>query len=108
MSYRVVLTQNAKQDLRAACLHAAQHAPQTAARWLDRVHAALQTLSEHPLRCPLAPENELVKEEIRQFLFGRGGSSSVWRALFTLQGSDVQVLHVRRASRDLARPEDLS
>ncbi len=105
MSYRVVLTANAKANLRSYYVRAAETAPMTASRWLDRFEEALQTLSHNPRRCRLAPENDLVPVEVRQLLFGRG--RNVYRALFTISGDDVQVLHVRRAVRDTATPEEL-
>ena len=104
MSYRVVITANAKANLRHYYLHAAQHAPVTAARWLSRFEAALATLGRNPQRCAIAPENDAVDEEIRQFLFGR---SSVFRALFTIAEDEVRVLHIRRAVMDTAGPEEL-
>jgi hypothetical protein len=64
MTYRVILTANAKGDLRRYYLRAAEHAPVTALRWLSRFEAALATLA--PQRCSLAPENDAVEEEIRQ------------------------------------------
>ncbi len=71
MSYHVVITENAKANLRSDYLHAAEHAPVTAARRLSRFEAALGTLARNPERLGLAPENDAVDEEIRQFLFGR-------------------------------------
>ena len=105
MSYRVVITANAKTNLRSYYVRAAESAPVTASRWLDRFEEALQTLSHNPRRCRLAPENDLLPVEVRQLLFGRG--RNVYRALFTISGDDVQVLHVRRAVRDTATPEEL-
>jgi len=104
MSYRVVITANAKTNLRSYYVRAAERAPVTAARWLDRFEEALQTLADNPRRCPLAQEDDLVDVKVRQLLFGRG--RSVYRALFTISGDDVQVLHVRRAVRDTATPEE--
>ena len=106
MSYRVVITANAKTNLRSYYVRAAESAPVTASRWLDRFEEALQTLSHNPRRCRLAPENDLLPVEVRQLLFGRGRND--YRALFTISGDDVQVLHVRRAARDTATPEELS
>ncbi len=106
MTYRVVITANAKNDLRSYYLRAAERAPVTAARWLSRFETALATLATNPQRCGLAPENETVDEEIRQFLFGRRGSS-VFRALFTIAEGEVRVLHIRRAVMDTAAPEEL-
>ena len=105
MSYRVVITANVKSNLRSYYVRAAENAPVTALRWIDRFEEALQGLSDNPRRCPLAPEDGLVHVEVRQLLFGRG--SNVYRALFTISGDDIQVLHVRRAVRDTATPEEL-
>ncbi len=55
MTYFVVVTQKAKDDLRHYYSVAAGHAPETAARWLNRFEQALQSLSTDPTRCPLAP-----------------------------------------------------
>lgn len=44
MNYRVVVQPNAKSDLRNYFLTAAEHAPRTAARWLERFEAALASL----------------------------------------------------------------
>ena len=105
MSYRVAVTATAKANLRSYYLRAAAAAPVTAARWLDRFEKAPATLSDSQLRCPLAPENDLVDVEVRQLRFGR--RANAYRALFTIAGDEVRVLHVRRALRDTATPEDL-
>ncbi len=105
MTHRVVITAEAKANLRSAYEWAAQHAPETAARWLERFEAELKTLDRNPRRRPLAPEDKLVDSEIREFIFGwRRGA---YRALFTIVGDEVRILHVRRAARDLATPSDL-
>jgi plasmid stabilization system protein ParE len=104
-AYRVTITATAKQNLRDGYVWAAQHAPESAARWLGRFYDALQTLSTNPERCGVAPESVLVGCEVRQFLFGKG--RNVWRALFLIDDDEVRVLHVRRAAMDVARPEDL-
>lgn len=105
MSYRVVITANAKGNLRNYYLHAAQHAPVTAVGWLSRFEAALTTLANNPQRCGIAPENDAVDEEIRQFSFGR--RYSVYRVLFTIVEDEVRVLHIRRAVMDTAGLEEL-
>lgn len=105
MTYRVILTENAKANLRHYYAHAAEQAPLTAANWLRRFHEALQALSEHALRCSLAPENEAVIEEIRQLRFGK--RAGAFRALFTIADDEVQILHIRRAAMDTASPGDL-
>jgi plasmid stabilization system protein ParE len=106
MTYRVVITAAAKQNLRNAYLWTAERAPETAARWLARFELELQSLSQFPERCSLAPENGMVEPEIRQYIFGR--RQGAYRALFTILGGEVQVLHIRRAARDWATSDDLT
>jgi plasmid stabilization system protein ParE len=71
MTYEVVVTAAAKQDLRSAYLWAAERAPNPAALWLQRLEAELQTQASFPERFQLAPENALVDPEIHQLIFGR-------------------------------------
>jgi plasmid stabilization system protein ParE len=105
MTYRVVITAAAKQNLRDAYHWAAERAPHTAALWLQRFETELQTLANFPDRFQLAPENALVETEIRQLIFGR--RRGAYRALFAIVGNEVRVLHIRRAARNWASPEDL-
>ncbi len=97
MQYRVVLQRLANQDLEDAYARAAENAPETAARWLDRFHQALSTLGNHPERCPFARENSKVDVELREFLFGK--KPYVFRVVFTIDGQNVRILRIRRAQR---------
>jgi plasmid stabilization system protein ParE len=106
MTYRVIVTAAAKQNLRSAYLWAVERAPQTAAAWLARFEKELETLSYFPERGQLAPENNLVKDEIRQLIFGR--RHGAYRALYMVVDEEVRILHIRRASRDWATVEDLT
>lgn len=105
MNFRVVLTETAKSNLSHYYLRAAEFAPLTAGKWLDRFQQALATLSEHPERCTLAPENDAVQVEVRQLRFGK--RAGAYRALFTIEGDEVRVLHIRRAAMDIAAPDEL-
>lgn len=105
MTHPVVITQRAKDDLRHYFAVAAEHAPETAARWLRRFEEALQTLSNNPTRCPLAPENDQVDRAIYQFLFGK--RTARYRALFTIEDDRVLILHIRRGTMDTAAESDL-
>jgi plasmid stabilization system protein ParE len=104
-TYSVIVSATAKQNMRDGYRWAARHAPETAARWLERFHQELQTLSRNPERCSIAPEAAQVGREIRQFLFGR--RRSLWRVLFIIEGAEIRVLQVRRASRDAATAQEL-
>ena len=105
MTYAVIVTQKAKDDLRHYFAVAAEHAPQTAVRWLNRFEEAFQTLSDNPTRCALAPENDLVGPPIYQLFYGKRNAR--YRALFTIEGTRVLVLHIRRGTMDKAAESDL-
>jgi plasmid stabilization system protein ParE len=105
MKYRVVLQRLALLDLEESYLWAARHAPETAARWLSRFHAELQSLAEQPERFAHAPENKKVRREIRQLLFGK--RPNVYRALYTIDLDVVRVLRIRRANRRQLKKREL-
>lgn len=105
MLYRVVITTNAKNNLRDYYARAALAAPSTAERWLSRFESALESLSRHPERCGLAPENDAVAPLIRQLLFGRG--VRIFRVLFTIREDEVQILHIRRGTMTTADAADV-
>ena len=96
MSFRVELTAQAKQDLNAILEWLReQGAGDAGLRWLFKLELAIASLSEHPQRCPLAPENKEFPFEVRQVLYGR--KPGRYRVLFTIDGANVIVLHIRTA-----------
>ncbi len=99
MTYRVQIQPPAAEDLDAAYRWIAERSPGVAARWLDGASRAIQTLSRFPERCPLAPEHDAFQEVIRQLLYGD------YRVLFTVDDSQVRVLHVRHGARRYLTPE---
>ncbi len=106
MSYRVIIQPPALENIEAAYLRAARHAPETALQWLEGFYEALQTLSTNPTRCSIAPESDAVKLEVRQFFY-RTKSRHAYRALFTIHGNEIRVLHVRAPGQRLVRPGEL-
>lgn len=104
--YRLIIQPPAFEDLDAAYEWIRERAPGAAARWFNGFVDALNSLTESPKRCGLAPENDAVEPEIRQLLYGR--RSGVYRALFTITGSDVRILHIRHAAREALSAEDLA
>jgi hypothetical protein len=57
----------------------------------------IATLQEKPKRCPLAPENDSLTEEIRQLIYGK--SRNKYRILFVIRKDMVFVLHTRHSSQ---------
>jgi len=103
--YRLIIQPPAFDDLDEAYRWISGRAPEAAARWVNGFVEALDSLTASPERCGLAPENDAVEPEIRQFVYGR--RSGVYRVLFTVTGSEVRVLHIRHAARQTMTAEEL-
>ncbi len=104
MTYRVLLTDRAANDLEEAYRWYAERSAENAVRWYNGFVDALDALADNPERCPLAPENPKFSIAIRQLLYGRRRS---WRALFTIREDAVVVLHIRHTAREEVTPHDL-
>jgi plasmid stabilization system protein ParE len=105
-TYRLIIQPPAFEDLDAAYQWIHERASDAADRWFNGFVDALSSLAKSPERWGLAPENDAVEPEIRQLLYGRG--SGVYRALFTITGRDVRVLHIRHAAREALSAEELT
>ena len=97
MTYRVEITKTAKKELLEAYNWIRDESPNQASKWLKDIQSVIQTLKEFPLRCPLAPENDLFPIEIRQFLYGK--RSGIYRILFFIQKDVVYISHIRHIAR---------
>ena len=104
MSYRVQITDAAHAQLLGHARYIAIEckAPLNAARWLERIFDAADTLADLPHRCNLAPENDFRDYEIRRLLIGD------YFLLFTIVEEDqtVWVIGFRHGSR-LPRADEL-
>jgi plasmid stabilization system protein ParE len=104
MSYRVLVTPTTRAQIfeQARYIAVDRQAPLNAARWLEQVFTATDTLADFPRRCPLAPENDFRDYEIRRLLIGD------YFLLFTVVDGDqtVWAIGFRHGSR-LPRPDEL-
>ncbi len=106
MKYRVVITPNAKADLRHAYRFCRMHSPAAAQRWSKGARRSIQSLAHNPLRCPLAPESSAFHQEIRELFYGTGNRGA-YRILYTVRGVTVYVLHVRHGSMEPLSPAEI-
>ena len=105
MNYRVIITPDAENDLRAAYRYIRrQNAPQAARAWLTGDRKIIGTLAEHPERARFASESLSFQEPIRELLYG-GGNRGVYRILFAVLDGSVFVLHIRHGSMLPGEPE---
>lgn len=98
MAYRVSLTDQAHLDLADLFDRLmAQQAGEAGILWLDRLQEAMQSLSNLPDRCRLAPESKEFRYEVRELIYGR--KPHFYRVLFTIDEDTVVILHIRHARR---------
>jgi len=97
MTYHVIITPEAENDLRTAYRYIRSHAPDAARDCIRRARRSARTLARHPERCPLAPESASFGEPIRELFFG-SGNRGTYRLLFVVLDKSVYILHVRHGS----------
>ncbi len=105
MSHRVVVLRRAEEELTAIALWLADHSRDGAVKWLDAFERAKDSLAADPYGGETAPESEFVEAEVRQILF-KTRSGNRYRALYTIEGNDVRILHVRGPGQTILRPDD--
>ena len=104
MAFRVEITEDAERDGESILdWLISQHAGETGLGWFEGLREALQSLSEMPGRCPLAPENKYFPFEVRNLLYGR--RPHLYRILFTIERDAVFILHIRHGRRQSLKTE---
>jgi len=94
--YRVIVTAAAKQNLRDACLWAAERAPDTAALWLQRFEAEVGSHREFSRAVSGGSRKTLRRPE--SVSLSSDDELGAYRALFTIVEEEVQIVHIRRAT----------
>lgn len=91
--YKVILHPDAESDIESSFKWGCRAwGEENAKLWLLKLRRAIRKqLTSLPLACPLAPESELLGVSIRHLIVGR------YRALFTVRGRTVTILHVSGA-----------
>lgn len=105
IKYRVVITPDAKDDLRLAYRYLRDRAPQAAQAWIKGIRQKIKSLASYPERAPLAFESAAFHEPIRCLLHG-SGNRGTYRILFQIIENSVFVLHVRHGSRLPMEPDE--
>lgn len=93
MSYRVVVTPGAEQDLNALFRYVAEDSPANARKFVSGLRKRLKTLAALPKRCPRAPEDGLDGMELRHLVH------SQYRVIFGIDGKTVIILQVLHGAR---------
>jgi plasmid stabilization system protein ParE len=108
MSFRVKVLRAAERDVDAIVewIAVQRRSPSGASSWLDAYEDALRRLAEIGDTFGMAPECDYVSRDIRQLLFStRRGKA--YRMLFTVEGDEVRVLHVRGPGQRLLAEDEV-
>jgi plasmid stabilization system protein ParE len=99
LTYRVIVTPAAENDLRTVYRYIPSQSPRAARDWIRRARQIVRSLARHPERCPLAPESASFDQPIRELFFG-SGNRGTYRFLFVVfdEEKSVYLLHVRHGS----------
>jgi len=88
MTFRVKVTAEAERDAESILEWLrSQHAGDSGLRWFGALESAIASLAEFPKRCPLAPENRVLRFEVRDLLYGH--KPHMYRILFTIDRTMV-------------------
>ena len=105
MAFQVEITPIAEAQIEQAYRWYRERNPEFADRWFRGLMNAIATLQEKPQRCALAVEHEIFPEEVRQLLYGK--AKNVYRVIFTIRGTTVNVLYVRYSGQAPLTVDDL-
>lgn len=105
MIFQVEITLIAEAQIDIAYRWYREHNPSFADHWFRELMNMIATLQEKPRRCPLAIENKIFSEEVRQLLHGK--SKNIYRVLFTIRDTTVYVLYVRHTAQAPMTVDDL-
>jgi plasmid stabilization system protein ParE len=103
MSFRVVVTETAHEEVVRAYGWLAERNEIAAEKWQAALLEAIDKLAQHPQRFPLAPESNWYPGDLRQLLIGK--RRGTYRILFEVVGKTVYVVRVRHSAQDLLTPE---
>lgn len=104
--YKLHITKQARDDITQNAAWWAEHfSLDEALAWYDAVYKQLGDILLFPESHSLAPENEDFPYELREKLVG--GKKRTFRAVFTINQSEVRVLTVRRHAQRTISPDDI-
>jgi hypothetical protein len=106
MKFRVQLLWRAERDVDATIAWLSERSPAGAATWQRTWDETVEILRASADVYGIAPENEDQELEVRQILF-QTPKGRQYRALFTIQGPIVYVMHIRGPGQNLVSPDEL-
>lgn len=107
MTYRIYLSRRARRDVDEIHEWIAHHSPNGADRWYESFREAMFSLETNAENKGLAPEDMEFERRVRQILF-KTRKGHTYRALFVVEGTQVQVVTVRGLGQPLLSANQIS
>lgn len=101
MTYRVRITPTALADAEGFYVWIRENSPVNATKWFNGLFGVIDTLNMMPRRCPVAPEADIVGQEIRCLLYKKK-----YRILYGIDGETVMIYHIRHTSQQWMTREE--
>ena len=98
------ITKLALAEMDAAFGWLCERSPRATRKWYQQLRQAIDLLTNHRQGCPLAPENDHYRGELRQWL--NVPPCQAFRIIFENRGSHFVIVRVRHSVQDLLREED--
>lgn len=106
MTYELLLTPQAEADVDNIIRYLAIRSPQGALAWCERWEQVMTELARDPLGLAPAQESARYKTDVRQLLF-KTRRGRTYRALCTVVGAGIYILHVRGPGQNLLERKGL-
>ncbi|KAB8333805.1 type II toxin-antitoxin system RelE/ParE family toxin [Scytonema tolypothrichoides VB-61278] len=101
MTYRVRISPTALADAEGFYLWIRESTPTYAANWFNGLFDTIDTLASMPRRCPVAPETQIVEQEIRCLVYKKR-----YRILYSIEDDIVTIYHIRHTSQQSMTREE--
>jgi plasmid stabilization system protein ParE len=101
MKFKSIITPRALDDLVAIRDYIARRNPDNAADFLLKILEGIETIEDSPTSFGLAEESSMVPYDLHQFVV------RPYRILYRVDGSSIQILHIRHGARRRATRDDL-
>ena len=86
--YRVEIAREAERDIIGIYEYMERRSAERTVTWFAEIERQVQTLSQHPKRCPVIPEADDIGVEYRHLIWGN------YRTVYRVEGSTVYVVRV--------------
>jgi len=91
--FAVSFSQKAEEDLEEIWSFIAADSPENATKFVLNLEKQVESLGRFPERCPLIPENSLLRAKYRHLIYGE------YRSIFRVKGKTVFIIRIINSAR---------